>query len=55
MANIAEYIYGQAHDMKNAPSIILAAGGGCIPVPNVYTDDKRRDSCWDMRKTVLEK
>ncbi|HFZ0930935.1 TPA: acyltransferase family protein [Klebsiella aerogenes] len=55
VANIAEYIYGQAHDMKNAPSIILAAGGGCIPVPNVYTDDKRRDSCWDMRKTVLEK
>lgn len=53
-ANIAEYVSGQVHSTQQPPTVTLAAGGGCIPVPNVYTDDQRRKSCWDMRKSALE-
>ncbi|MEF3102704.1 acyltransferase family protein [Raoultella terrigena] len=55
MANLAEYIYEELHRSNNPPGVVMAAGGGCIPIPNVYTDDSRRKNCWEMRASALEK
>lgn len=53
MANLAEYIYGRVRH-NNSAGAVIAAGGGCIPIPGVYTNDQRRQSCWKMRSSVLE-
>lgn len=53
IANIAEYVDHQINSSQNPPSVLIAAGGGCIPMPNVYTDDKRRQSCWPMRSSAI--
>ncbi|HBQ8754192.1 TPA: acyltransferase [Klebsiella quasipneumoniae] len=55
VANIAEYTYGMTNLPGSVSSVLMAVGGGCIPIPNVYTDDKRRNSCWDMRNLAFEK
>ncbi|AHF77598.1 Acetyltransferase 3 [Sodalis praecaptivus] len=54
VANLAESLYGRVVGRENPPEIIIAAGGGCIPIPNVYTDDQRRTNCWNMRSAALE-
>lgn len=51
IANLAEFVYDKSNNSE--ATVRLAAGGGCIPIPNVYTDDKRRSSCWDMRESAL--
>lgn len=54
MANIAEYINAQVVLSGRQPSVTIAVGGGCIPVPGVYTDDARRESCWSMRDAAID-
>lgn len=55
MANLAEYLYNNASSNHESPAVFMAIGGGCIPIPNVYTEDKRRKGCWEMRSKALEK
>ncbi|MDG0022424.1 acyltransferase [Klebsiella pneumoniae] len=55
VANIAEYTFSMAGLSGGNSSVLMAVGGGCIPIPNVFTDDKRRSSCWDMRDSAFEK
>lgn len=45
VANMAESLYGRVVGRENPPEIIIAAGGGCIPIHDVYTDDQRRTNC----------
>lgn len=54
IANLAEALYRRVLGRENPPEIIIAAGGGCIPIPNVYTDDQRRNNFWNMRSSALE-
>ena len=53
VANLAESLYGQVKGKNNSPELIVAVGGGCIPIPNVYTEDISRKSCWNMRNEAL--
>ncbi|MEJ4044304.1 acyltransferase family protein [Erwinia sp. SLM-02] len=55
IANLAEYIDDRLNNTSNPPGVVIAAGGGCIPIKNVYTDDQRRKSCWDMRDSAYQK
>lgn len=55
IANLAEFIYDRLSNNSSPPGVVLAAGGGCIPIQNVYTDDQRRSSCWDMRHSAYQK
>ncbi|MDR3514560.1 MAG: acyltransferase family protein [Azospirillaceae bacterium] len=34
--------------------LVLAIGGGCVPIDNVFTDDPQRKDCWELRARGLQ-
>lgn len=54
VANFAELIF-ENHKIKNYfSSVTMGVGGGCIPIPDVYTEDKSKSGCWKNRDEYLK-
>jgi len=54
LAQYAERIFYVQNQFENSNGAIFAVGGGCPPIPNVYTDNESRDGCWSERDSAFQ-
>jgi len=50
LAQYAERIATSVEKTENKPGAVFYIGGGCIPIPNTYTENVKRSGCWKLRE-----
>jgi len=55
IAQYAERIASQVETDPKRFGAIIAIGGGCIPISNVFSDDIRRKDCWELRDLAFKR